>query len=1303
MCQRSTTRALLASVLLFPFGYAHGQVTQVQSDWLIAADGDWTDPANWSSTDFPDNAGFTFYDALIDAAGSPYTVTLHGLIVDVDSLILDSADATLLVRNTAVLSADTIDLLDGTLQLNNGRIKDAVITAVNGQLVSNPGDYFYLEGITLASDLSMTHNSFQVEDGLTLTGGAVVDLYQQSGHNGRGIEFSGSSAGVAGDGTLSLHSERFFYVAPGGTATFGVDTAVDVLGGDLVLTGGHWINNGTLLAQGNGADFSADAGSDSFTNAGLLVGFNNAYLQFNTNWQNTGTIRLHDTAYLMLDGTYGLDDFGTIEVLDGATVALAGRLLMQAGEVFELDGNFGDLELAGVVFENGRVRAVGDNTFGDIFSAGFDATVLQDIEFNGGNITVHNGLELDNASIGVGHTSSSSGNIWFVGNQSITGNGSIRAAASTSELRFSDGHTIFESGVTIEAMDANFEIGTSSSNSWENQGTIHIGAGRWAEFLGVWTNTGDVLLDDGALLMITGDFQTSDLGTLIGTSDAVVRFHHNTDWENTGQTIDFSAVFGDLQLDLAGSRIFGGTLASSQPFDFEPSVLLNNVTVDFDWDMRAHPNRGPVVEGDLNVASGRTITLSTNGQLRWDGVQPYTFSGGGTVMVTGDETMEIGGDGLVIGAGVTVQNGDSLGIGPDLVLNVQTNHGTIFQNASTRTLQLDGSGQANHGTLRARIGTLHADTLTNTGLVEADDATGRVVLLGTTINSGTLRAVDGGVLELDQLNNTGQLEIMAGGQATLAGVWNNTGGTIHVDQGRLILGTAPTNPGTLTQNQGTFRLGYDLHVSDLSQILQSAGSTIEIAGTLDLTGSVLAMDQHPAQFVLVGGRIAGNRQINGDTPLWAAPSDDGSPSILDDVALLSDLGLIDGAAVNLVGPMNISEVRMFGDGQVQATSGSVVTWQRAELETTFELQPGSDVQFSDTFRLDGELRTSGSTGSSSLRFGVGPITGTGLIVMSRAVEWKLIGPLTLGSGIEARFVGSDAVIAGDGAALVNNGSLDILAGSEVIASVGSFISNGEINVTGGSTLRVNAALFEVGYDLFIDGTVESSGSDLRIIGDGALIGRGTVDLDGSHRLEVGGTLSVSSGGIGLAIDGDLLIQPGGRFEANPLTLDTVVLQATGDAQLGGTLALQTDSLIGIALGDEIALIQADSVTDSFSQISGLGISGLLSWSIRYEDQSVIAYANVTGDANGDHIVGVEDLDLLLAQWDTPVAAGDSTLGDLDGDGWVGQSDLDLVIAGWGVDLQLEPSVPEPGSLIMLGCLAVLLPRRNARSAELQRT
>ncbi|XAL98038.1 metallophosphoesterase [Phycisphaeraceae bacterium D3-23] len=68
-----------------------------------------------------------------------------------------------------------------------------------------------------------------------------------------------------------------------------------------------------------------------------------------------------------------------------------------------------------------------------------------------------------------------------------------------------------------------------------------------------------------------------------------------------------------------------------------------------------------------------------------------------------------------------------------------------------------------------------------------------------------------------------------------------------------------------------------------------------------------------------------------------------------------------------------------------------------------------------------------------------------------------------------------------------------------------------------------------------------------------------------------------------------------------------------------------------------------------------------------------------GDANHDGFVGVQDLDILLANWGARVNPGSHYLGDLDGDGEVGAGDLALVQLHWGEGTPTD-AVPEPGTL-----------------------
>lgn len=89
-----------------------------------------------------------------------------------------------------------------------------------------------------------------------------------------------------------------------------------------------------------------------------------------------------------------------------------------------------------------------------------------------------------------------------------------------------------------------------------------------------------------------------------------------------------------------------------------------------------------------------------------------------------------------------------------------------------------------------------------------------------------------------------------------------------------------------------------------------------------------------------------------------------------------------------------------------------------------------------------------------------------------------------------------------------------------------------------------------------------------------------------------------------------------------------------------------------------------------------------------------------GDANLDDVVGVEDLNAVLADWNASTPLDGSLAGDLDGDGFVGITDLNDVLSGWGSDVRpaaQAATIPEPVSAIMLLALSpVLLNRVRTR-------
>ncbi len=87
-----------------------------------------------------------------------------------------------------------------------------------------------------------------------------------------------------------------------------------------------------------------------------------------------------------------------------------------------------------------------------------------------------------------------------------------------------------------------------------------------------------------------------------------------------------------------------------------------------------------------------------------------------------------------------------------------------------------------------------------------------------------------------------------------------------------------------------------------------------------------------------------------------------------------------------------------------------------------------------------------------------------------------------------------------------------------------------------------------------------------------------------------------------------------------------------------------------------------------------------------------------GDVNGDGYVGLEDLDVLLNNWNQSVPVGDKSQGDLAGigDGFVGLEDLDIILNNWnaGTPPVVSANIPEPTAcVIVMGYLSVLSLRR----------
>jgi len=88
---------------------------------------------------------------------------------------------------------------------------------------------------------------------------------------------------------------------------------------------------------------------------------------------------------------------------------------------------------------------------------------------------------------------------------------------------------------------------------------------------------------------------------------------------------------------------------------------------------------------------------------------------------------------------------------------------------------------------------------------------------------------------------------------------------------------------------------------------------------------------------------------------------------------------------------------------------------------------------------------------------------------------------------------------------------------------------------------------------------------------------------------------------------------------------------------------------------------------------------------------------LAGDLDGDGFVGIDDLNLVLGNWNQNVPPA-NPLADPSGDGFVGIDDLNEVLGNWnaGAPPNTTAHIPEPGILACLSLGALSLTRRSRR-------
>jgi fibronectin-binding autotransporter adhesin len=606
------------------------------------------------------------------------------------------------------------------------------------------------------------------------------------------------------------------------------------------------------------------------------------------------------------------------------------------------------------------------------------------------------------------------------------------------------------------------------------------------------------------------------------------------------------------------------------------------------------------------------------------------------------------------------------------------------------TLNVEAGGLITNTTGRIGSSTGSTGVVTVTGMGSMWTNSGHLIV--GDFGDGTLNVEDGGTVTnslgiIGDGYNSGSM-----GVATVTGegsTWTNTenlyvgwtgegrlnvenGGTVHVMQDTFVNSDYNTENGSINFAGGTLDTnGLSASPDDLLGIgtINTRGLVSDIDLVFDVSSGTqqqIVLDSLPGQNVTIN--LDTSDPVNGGR-LGAGYLDLGSLTIAEGAYVSSgsgDLGQQDGstgiATVTGLGSTWFSSgplrVGVAGVGVLTIQDGGSV------ISTTGDISAGYLTYLTSEVTVTG----AGSTWSNSGDLLVGHWGyGTLLIQDGGAVSNTdgYIGHSTMGPCV--------ATVTGAGSIWTSTGDLYVGYGSG--SGTLNVLDNGLVEVAGtltvwsSSTVQGNGNI--TATNMINDGLVALGNS----IGILTLTGDYTQDTYGKLIIEVGGESGV----------------------------DYQVVNIGGEATLNGSLQLSllnTGSLPNF--GETYTVLTANSVTGSFAQLEHQIISGDRGFSVTYPDSQsvvleVVAMSFLAGDLNGDGIVGIEDLNMILGRWNQNVTANAWPLGDPSGDGFVGIEDLNAVLGNWNASMPPVDSsiIPEPAAITMFFAMSLAIGGRTS--------
>lgn len=999
------------------------------------------------------------------------TLTLSGAIND-----LGASTGSMTMAGTGTLALAGASTYSGGTTINEGTLSissDANLGNSSGSLTVDGGTL--QTTASLSSDRSITlgvrSGAFMPDAGTTLTldgaiggpGGLLMigpGTLRLSGANsydggttinaGTVVASSGGNLGSPNNGALRLNggtlrtTADMAYGLPvvlnqgGGTFTPDAGTTLtlnaDVGGagrltmagaGTLVLAGGAFVSNfsgGTTVNSGTLSTSSEQyLGSGGLTlNGGTLQGTASfgIGLPF-TLGTNGGTFAPIAGTTLTVSGD--ITGAGSLTMVGPGTLALAGENNYTGGTVFKAgtlsisdDRNLGHAR-SGLTMNGGTLASTADvstnrlielGSGGGSFSpaAGTTLTLTRAIEGAGGLAATGAGrLELTGENVYTGATTISSGTL------ALTDYGKIAQS----------------SGVGLTGSGAVFDIAGANGER-----TIQGLSGIAGTLVKLGTRT----------LTIDSSDSTSFAGAIEG-SGALVKKGAGT------QTLAGTNTYS------GGTKVEGGTLSISS--DGNLGNLSSGVTLD-----------GGMLQASVNMSTGRTITLGSNG---------------GTLGATSGTTLTV--NGTIGGAvGLTVA-------GAGTVALAGTNSYTGATTVTSGTLALSGGGTISQstGVNLAGIGAVF-DISASNGNPTIRDLNG---ISGTTVNLGANRLV-----------------VDTAGASTFSGTIGGTGGLTMAGAGTLILTGSNTYTGGTTVTSGVLSIS-----SNLNPGAPGYGITLD-GGTLQTTARV------KSSRAVTLGSAGGTFSPALRTRLSLAGSIGGAGGLT-----MAGPGVLELAGANTYQggtTVNGGTLLIAADGTLGNAAGGL-TLNNGTLQTTASFASNRSITLGSGGGIftpvSGTALTLGGVIDGSVGFGLG-MNGAGTLMLSGANIYA--GATGIGPGTLA-LVGSGSIAQSSDLLLFTRGGTFDISGSNGNQTIQNLtgLAGTRINLGANSLALGSASLSNFG------GVIEGSGGVIKQ-GSGTLMLTGQNTYSGGTTVNQG-TLQISSDG-NLGNTGGMLALAGGTLQ-----------------------------------------------------------------------------------------------------------------------------------------------------------------------------